>query len=196
MGRTIRPVVPSGTLADREQPVLAVDDELALRPFRPEDAAAVVAAFTTPDIVYFHARRIEGAAEARAWIADVQAGWRLERAATWAVVERAGDAVLGRVTVSVALAQGQAEISYWVLPAGRGRRVATRACIAATRWAHGIGIHRVQLEHSPGNEASRRVALASGYVEEGVRRGATLHVDGFHDMVVHSHLPGDGPAGG
>ncbi|MCP5024920.1 MAG: GNAT family N-acetyltransferase, partial [Actinomycetia bacterium] len=73
----------------------------------------------------------------------------------------------------------------------RGRNVATRACVAATGWAHALGLHRVQLQHSTSNEGSRRVALGAGFVEEGVRRGANLHDDGWNDMRLYSKLPSD-----
>ena len=78
-----------------------------------------------------------------------------------------------------------------MLPTARGRGVATRACVAATAWAHELGVNRIQLQHSTRNEPSRRVALKAGYVEEGVRRGANLHADGWHDMRLYSHLAGD-----
>jgi RimJ/RimL family protein N-acetyltransferase len=103
--------------------------------------------------------------------------------------------MLGQVTVRMSLEDGHGEVSYWVLPGGRGRGAATRACVAATAWAHELGIHRVQLEHSTANEPSRGVAERSGFVREGVRRGANLHDDGWHDMVLYSHLPTDAPAG-
>ena len=192
MGRLIPPVVPAGTLAAHPQPEVTVDAELVLRPFEPGDVAAVIEAFTTPDIEYYHFRRFDNEAEALSWIGDRAAGWRAERAASWAITERATGTVLGRVSIALVLEDGYGEVGYWVLPRGRGRGVATRACVAATRWAHQLGLHRIQLQHSTTNEGSRRVALASGFVYEGVRRGSNLHADGWHDMVLYSHLSSDG----
>ncbi|MEZ5230568.1 MAG: GNAT family protein [Acidimicrobiales bacterium] len=83
--------------------------------------------------------------------------------------------------------------AYWLLSSARGRGVATRACVTATNWAHRMGIHRIQLQHSTENLASRLVAKRAGFVEEGVRRGANLHDDGWHDMVMHAHLATDDP---
>ncbi len=71
------------------------------------------------------------------------------------------------------LEDGYGEVSYWVLPSARGRGVATRACVAATRWAHDLGLHRIQLQHSTHNEPSRRVALKAGFVEEGIGAAET-----------------------
>lgn len=188
MAKLIPPVVAAGTLAERPQPDVMIDDELLLRPWRPEDASSVVRAFATPDIQHFHFRRFDTEAEARGWIDACNDGWRLEKSASWAVVDRVTGVVAGRVTLSLELEDGYGEVSYWVLPDARGRGVATRACRAATAWAHELGIHRVELQHSTTNDGSRRVALAAGFTEEGIRRGANLHDDGWHDMVLYSHL--------
>ncbi len=178
-------------MAGSRQPDVPVDNELALRPWRRSDAHIVVEAYSSPDIQHYHFRRFDTEEDAQRWIQDCAEGWRSESSATWAIVDQLDGNVLGRVTVSTSLEDGYGEISYWVLPSARGRGVATRACVAATRWAHELGLHRIQLEHSTRNEKSRRVALKSGFVEEGVRRGANLHGDGWHDMVLYSHLATD-----
>jgi len=33
--------------------------------------------------------------------------------------------------------------------------------------------------------------LRAGFVEEGIRRAANLHADGWHDMMLYSHLATD-----
>lgn len=195
MGKLIAPVVRAGTMAEIDQPEIVVDDELLLRPWLPTDATVVVEAFSDPDIQHWHFRRYDIEVEAAGWIADCTAQWRAEKGATWAIVDRSAEPssglVMGRVTIYTNLEDGYGEVSYWVLPAARGRRVATRACVVATRWAHGLGLHRIQLEHSTRNEASGCVARRAGFIEEGVRRGANLHDDGWHDMRLYSHLATD-----
>lgn len=188
---TVPPVVEAGTMANAEQPVINIDDTLLLRPWKPGDAATAIEAFATPDIQFFHSRRLDSEAEALEWIEFCAEGWRKERSATWAVVDRQLDQIIGRVSINTELKWGSGEVAYWMLPAGRGRGVATRACVVATRWAHGIGIHRVELEHSTTNKASRKVALAAGYIEEGTRRESNKHGDGWHDMRVYSKLASD-----
>lgn len=60
------------------------------------------------------------------------------------------------------------------------------------RWAfEEAGFHRMGLEHSIGNPASSRMAVKAGFREEGIRRGAGLHADGWHDMHVHARLADD-----
>jgi RimJ/RimL family protein N-acetyltransferase len=173
------------------QPEIVVDAELLLRPWQPTDVAAVIEAFSDADIQHWHFRRFDTEAEAGEWISSCSAGWSAELRATWAIVKRAGAEIVGHVSIFTTLEDGYGEVSYWVLPEARGNGIATRACIAATQWAHRLGLHRVQLQHSTRNAASRRVALRAGYVEEGVRRGANLHADGWHDMQLYSHLATD-----
>jgi ribosomal-protein-alanine N-acetyltransferase len=87
------------------------------------------------------------------------------------------------------LDQGEGEAAYWVLPPARGRGVATRALRAVTDWMFTyVGLHRVYLEHSTRNEASCRVATGAGFVAEGTRRSACLHLDGWHDMHLHARV--------
>ncbi len=194
MAKTVPPVVPAGTMADRDQPQIVIDDGLVLRAWAPDDAPVVMAAFATPDIQRWHFRRFDTEADAGRWIADRNRLWTLETGASWAIVDRASVDVVGRVAIYPKLEDGHGEVSYWVLPSARGRGVATRACVAATDWAHDLGLNRVELQHSIHNAGSRRVALKAGFVEEGVRRGANLHDDGWHDMRLYSHLPTDPPA--
>lgn len=172
-------------------PDIQVDDELALQAWGAEDAPLVVEAFADPDIQHWHFRRYDSEAEALEWIEASFADWQAERAATWAIVRKATAEIVGRVTIYTSLEDGYGEISYWVLPEARRRGVASRACTAATTWAHTLGLHRVQLEHSVQNDASRHVALRCGFIEEGVRRGANLHADGWHDMRLYAHLRTD-----
>jgi uncharacterized protein (TIGR03083 family) len=193
--KLIADIIVAGTLGATDQPVLSIDDELELRPFVVGDVETVVTAFSTPDIQFFHFRHLDHD-EALEWIEQCANAWRSEKSATWAIVDRRTVRVLGRVTIHLSLGNGHGEVSYWVLPDGRSRGVAPRACVAATMWAHSIGLHRVELQHSTTNTASRRVALRAGFREEGVRREALLHADGWHDMVLYSHLASDLPASG
>lgn len=188
--KLIADVVEAGTIAAVGQPTLAVDDELGLAPFEDRDVDAVVEAFSVSDIQYFHFRHLDRH-EALQWIEQSHQAWRDEHAATWAIRQRSNGEVLGRVTVYLRLAAGHGEVSYWVLPAARRRHVATRTCRTATAWAHSVGIHRVELQHSTRNEGSQRVAVAAGFVLEGIQRGAARLVDGWHDMALYAHLSTD-----
>lgn len=168
------------------QPTLSVGGE-TLRPWTTDDADAVVAAYDYLDIQRWHARTMTSA-EALAWVGSWPDRWRAETGAGWAITT--GDVVVGRVGLRVIeLAEGWAEAAYWVLPAARGRGVASRALDAVTTWMfEQVGLHRVELSHSTDNPASCRVALKAGFAVEGTRRSQVLHADGWHDMHLHARV--------
>ncbi len=187
MPRTTPPVLAPGILREHEQPTLG-GEGLLLRPWEFADAPVVFGAYQDPAIQRWHTRGMVDLDEAVAWIAQVRDGWDAERLAGWAV-EAAGT-VIGRVVLRfVDLHDGVGEVGYWVLPAERGRGVATRAVRVLSSWAlEELGLHRLELEHSVRNEASCRVAESAGFAAEGTRRSALRHVDGWHDMHVHARL--------
>ncbi len=189
MPKVVAPVVAAGALGATDQPEL-VCDELTLRPWRQTDVAALICAYSQPDIHRWHAQSLDEP-EARAWVASRSQRWRHERGADWAVADRGG--VLGRVGFTrLQLPEGSGEVVYWVLPQARGRRVAARALGAISEWAFAqIGFHRLELTHATANLASCRVARTAGYELEGTMRAQALHADGWHDMHLHARLAGD-----
>lgn len=73
--------------------------------------------------------------------------------------------VSGRVGIGhVSLDEARAAVSYWVVPAARGRGVATLALGVLAHWALvEAGFHRLELEHSTSNAGSCRVATKAGF---------------------------------
>ncbi|MEU6508111.1 GNAT family N-acetyltransferase [Streptomyces sp. NPDC046942] len=188
-----RPVVPAGTLARTPQPTLPTGDGLLLRPWQPQDAPAVHAAFQDPLMHQWHIRSCDSEEEAADWIGQWQQEWRGERQAQWAVVAADGDELLGRVALrDIVLGDGVAEVAYWTVARARGRGVAVRATTALSRWAfEEIGLHRLELSHATANQASCRVAVKAGFAPEGTKRSALLHPDGWHDVHLHARVRGD-----
>jgi hypothetical protein len=100
MGRVpllVDPALPAGSLRTIDQPCLAIAEQLALRPWREEDAATVRTAFACPDIQRWHVRRMDSDDEARGWIADWAKRWDDETDASWAIVRRRDDQAIGQV---------------------------------------------------------------------------------------------------
>jgi RimJ/RimL family protein N-acetyltransferase len=177
-------------MRDSEQPVLAASGGLVLRPWRPDDAADLMAAYADPAIRRWHRRSLDSVEEARELIDDWTAEWTAETRACWAVTD-GSDLLLGRLSVRTLLGLGSGEFGYWVLPVARGAGVAPRALRAGTSWALGhLGLHRVELVHSTANQASCRVAAKVGYALEGTKRADLLHADGWHDMHLHARIAG------
>lgn len=173
-----------------EQPSIRIDDELGLRPFDSGDAEVVMRAFATPDIQLYHGFRVDDRDQANEWISRTHSLWSEAKSAVWAIHD--SSRVWGRCALHIDCRRGTAEIAYWLLPEARGRGAATRAVIAVTDWAHtSLGVHRILLQHSTRNAASRAVAERSGYVAEGIARQQDIHTDGWHDMQQHAHLATD-----
>ncbi|MEU0145150.1 GNAT family N-acetyltransferase [Streptomyces sp. NPDC006288] len=197
----VPPHIPPGRLSSSPQPSVPVGDGLLLRPWRPPDAPAVLAAFSDPAIQRWHMRRADSEEEAASWIEQWTSDWYAETDIHWAIVRLGGggpDEVLGRIALRGLIpAIGYAECAYWVLPAARGAGLAPLAVDAVRRWAldEGTGFERLELVHSVLNEASCRVAAKSGFPLEGIRRHGNLHADGWHDMHVHASVRGDDNSG-
>jgi RimJ/RimL family protein N-acetyltransferase len=173
-------------MSDRPQPEIAGDGVL-LRPWSPEDLEAVLAGYTDPDIQRWHTRSMD-AGEALTWIDSWPGRWRAESGAGWAIT--ADDRVAGQISLrGVLLDEGLADVSYWVLPAARGRQIAPRALGALARWGFGeLGLHRIEVQHSTANAASCRVAERAGFALEGTKRSEAWHTDGWHDMHLHAKI--------
>ncbi|HEY0717725.1 MAG TPA: GNAT family N-acetyltransferase [Streptosporangiaceae bacterium] len=164
----VAPVVPPGRLRNQPQPTLWVD-ELTIRPWRPSDADPVVAAYADRDIQQWHVISMT-AAEAAVWLSSWAGRWQAETGAGWAVTQQ--DALVGRVGLrSVSLAEGQAEVAYWTVPAARGRNIAGRSVRAVSAWMfQAVGLNRLELSHSALNAPSCRIAYKAGFRYEGTRR--------------------------
>jgi len=167
-----------------------VGTKAVLRPWQLSDAEALVRALAGPEIQRWHVRRFDSLEEAQQWITGWNAGWADESELNWALADRASDSLLGRVSLkSVNLHDGSAGVAYWMVPAWRGRGLCSQAVIALCQWAfNDAGFHRIGLEHSVANAASCRVATKAGFSDEGIRREAALHADGWHDMHGHALL--------
>ena len=189
----VDPALPAGSLRTVEQPLLRVDEQLVLRPWRADDAATVRAAFACPDIQRWHVRRMDSDDEARAWTAGWATRWADETDASWAIVDERDDQPVGQVGLrSVSLVEASAQLSYWVLPTARGTGIAARALRTLTRWTFDVlGLNRLFLLHSTANLASCRVAGKAGFGVEGTLRDSMLHADGWHDVHLHARLRTD-----
>jgi RimJ/RimL family protein N-acetyltransferase len=184
-----QPVVTPGTMRAHLQPDIH-GAGLTLRPWLPSDSSVVVSAYADPDIRQWHMRSMTNE-EATDWIAHWPSRWRAESGAGWAVLDEGK--VAGQISLrTLDLSQGCGEVSYWVLPTARGRRVAPRALVTLSEWSFGtLGLHRIELNHSTVNRPSCRVAWHAGFLPEGTKRAEARHADGWHDMHLHARLATD-----
>lgn len=171
-----------------------VHEDLLFRPWRDEDAEAVlVLATDDASRTWMRTlRRVTDLDAARAWV-DMR---REEGRVDWAVCDRA----TGRLAARVGLhhfddRSRSAEIGYVVWPGFRQRGLAARAVqTAVTHGFEVLGLARVSLFHAVGNPASCAVATRCGFAFEGVERSSLDHGDGvLHDVHRHARLATDPP---
>ncbi len=168
--------------------------DLVIRPPVTEDAAEAFVLLNDPDVRRWNpGRACPDLAAAEQWCVD-GADWSDGTHATWHAVLRDTGRMVGNVSLFAIDAEDQvAKIGYRVLPAARGRGVATQMVDAVTRWAFSErDLARVQLEHSVPNVASCRVAVRAGFVLEGTTRSAyAVPGGGREDCHVHGRLATD-----
>ncbi|MEU1019456.1 GNAT family protein [Streptomyces sp. NPDC005898] len=168
-----------------------------LRPWEPEDAPAVLAAFAAPEMDRQADRAVDSRAAADGWIARRAAEWAAGSAYALAVVDARTGVPLGNVAVgAVDRTHSTGWVSYWTTPAARGRGIATYACGVLARWAFAeLALFRLELGHRTNNPASCRVAMAAGFTVEGLQR-RKLSYDGVrHDVELHARLATDPECG-
>lgn len=84
------------------------------------------------------------------------------------------------------------EIGYWLHPAFRGSGLMVKCVGLLGDWAlREQGMERVEIRVATGNLASRRVARAAGYLEEGTLRNAGFLYEGRVDLMVFSRIRAD-----
>ena len=169
-------------------------DEFILRPWRPTDAAALLAACQDPEIARWVAiPQPYLRTDAEAFIESALAMWRDGTGAPFAIVETATERLLGAVT-RFGPEGHQATIGCWLVPEARGRGIGTRSLRLLAEWTFATtSAFRLDAFMMVGNEASERMVERAGFQREGVLRAWDLHHDGTPvDCVAYSRLRSDG----
>lgn len=150
------------------------DGLLAVRPFELEDAAAVAAACSDPDIAHW----IYGLpspytlADAEEFIRGARDSLTAGVRARMAITDCASGDLLGSVSLDLRAERQAGEIGYWVRREARRRGVVLAAARLVVRWAfEGLGLERLEILAYPGNAASQALAGKLGFTREGLLRG-------------------------
>lgn len=81
------------------------------------------------------------------------------------------------------------ELSYWLVPAARGRGLARTAAALLTEWAFAtLPLDRLEITTTPGNAAALRLAAAIGFEREGVMRARNFERGRPVDLVMLARL--------
>ncbi len=171
------------------------DGAVALRPWRPEDAAVKASWGRDHAIVWWTdvpADYTEAAA--LAWAAEVEEHRLQGRGVALAIVDAASGAVLGSCDLRRPDPADPTlgEIGYLLSEHARGRGHATRAVMLQVQWAfQSLGMRRVQALVEPGNSPSSAVLERVGFRNEGLLRNYRPGADGRGDRFMFSVTPGE-----
>jgi RimJ/RimL family protein N-acetyltransferase len=170
---------------------ITLDDRVvALRPWRADDAEAIVAC-------------IDGDPEISRWLDVVPQPYTLEDARAYigglgeqafAITNSETRVVVGSIGVRSNETGDVGEIGYWLRAEARRGGLMTRALVLVSRWALARdGAARLQLRADVENVPSRRVAEKAGYTLEGVLRSAhwNARIGRRQDWALYSLLPGE-----
>lgn len=159
-------------------PGVLESERLVLRPWRPDDAAALQAAlaesvehlqpwipWATPE-----APTLERAASLLAnWIAQREAGENF----IYAAFDRESGRLVGGIGLYARVGPDALEVGYWIRRSEAGRGLATEATRALTHAGFGVtGVSRLEIHTDSRNLPSRRVPEKLGYELTAVREGA------------------------
>ena len=162
-----------------------------MRPFREDDLAAAL--------------EMEKDPAATRWVPELPAADGAEVVAFYeecrldgsllhlAIADRATDAYLGEAMLALS-EHRVGELGCGLVPAARGRGIATEVLVVLTDWALselGLGLGRVQVFVAPENVAAYTLAKRAGFQQEGILRSYWEHEGGRLDVVVMSRVAGD-----
>jgi RimJ/RimL family protein N-acetyltransferase len=172
-----------------------LDAGTALRPWRDQDLAGIVAACQDPEIArWTRVPSPYGESDARQYLLGRFDAIHSGSTAPFAIVA-AEDLrrLFGSISLmSIDWRHRRAEVGYWLAREARGRGHATRAVRLICDWGfRTLGLGRVDLFAAVGNRASQTVAERAGFTREGLLRSYVSAKSGRQDMVAFGLLASD-----
>jgi ribosomal-protein-serine acetyltransferase len=170
----------------------------SIRPYRLEDIDAVYAMadesrehvarwmeWMTQDYSRDHAAK---------WVEFAIASWEREEAYEHVIVDEVGNLVGSCGLNHLNRQYGICNLGYWVRASRLGEGAARQAALLLRDFGFGtVGLRRLEIVVAIGNEFSRRVALSTGAVDEGIQRMRIKIGDVSHDAHMHALLNPDAP---
>jgi ribosomal-protein-alanine N-acetyltransferase len=168
---------------------------LMLRPFAPDDAAALAelaGAFEIADTMISipHPYPLQLAVD---WISGREREAYRARDLSFAITEAASGRLAGCVELrDVDAEHAQAELSFWIGKPFWGLGYASEAGTAVVRFGfESLGLNRIYAFHMARNPASGKVLLKLGLQREGVLRQRVRKWGRFEDVVAYAVLRSD-----
>lgn len=179
------------------EPVELMTGRLVLACPTEADVSAVVRICNDPAVVEFTTVPCPYREEdARGFLGEVApAGWDSGTSCVWGICARGGRELLGVISLT-GIADGTADLGYWIDSAVRGQGFMTEAVRAVIAVAFGeapdgLGLERISWEAVTPNTASARIAQKTGFTWEGERRSAVVRLGKRYDLTVAGLLRGD-----
>jgi RimJ/RimL family protein N-acetyltransferase len=167
-------------------------DELLIRPPVLDDVAEIAPAFLDPDVGGEAGLPPLTEPELRAFMQRDLPAMQESGFLNPFVILEGGGSVVGGITLHHFDEQrSRVEVGYWLLTAGRGRGIATRAVRTLADHVHGNGVLRLEAVVRPENERSIRVLERLGFTREGRLRQFLRYREGRADAFIYSLLPGE-----
>ena len=172
-----------------------IDEDILLRPFRVQDAAELHEAVheSLNDLKPWMSWATDGYTEmtAREYITIARARWEEHTFYAFAIMH--DERILGACTLSsIHPLYHFCNLGYWVRTSCRGQGIAGRAAKLAARFAfEQLGLIRVEIVISVGNDASLRVAEKIGAHAEGILLNRMVIGKSIYDAHMFSLLPSD-----
>jgi ribosomal-protein-alanine N-acetyltransferase len=144
-----------------------------LRGPRPDDADDVFALFSDAAVMrYWSSAPMQALAQAQGRIDEIREAFDRRDMLNWLVTDRRHDRVIGSCTLFRFDARHRrAEIGYALRSHLWGRGLASEAVALALDWGfRNLGLHRIEADIDPRNEASRTLLARLGFQPEGVLR--------------------------
>ncbi|MEO0558274.1 MAG: GNAT family protein [Bacteroidota bacterium] len=167
---------------------------LRLRHPRDPDAPDILAVFGDPQALrYWSHGPLADLEAARAYLADIDAGWRDRSLFQWGIADRETDRLIGTVTLtSWDRDNRHAEIGFILHPSRQGVGLASEAVRTVLTFGFGpMGLHRVEADVDPANEGSIRLLERIGFQREGTFRERWWVFETWKDSAMFGLLASD-----
>lgn len=158
---------------------------LRLRQLRHDDAEAIIALFSSPDVLRFlNQEPTDSVEKAIGLINWLNGTFDKHESLQWAITLQGEDRLIGTCgNYAWDQENRHIDVGYHMLPSYWGQGYATEACDAIVSWSfEHMNLHRVQADCTVGNIASERVLLKCGFKVEGIWRESCWEHGQFVDI--------------
>ncbi|MBF9144317.1 GNAT family N-acetyltransferase [Hymenobacter properus] len=164
-------------------------ERLTLRPLTSADAPALFAMRADPEVMQYIPRPLATTvADAAALIEAMNEGMSRNELLNWGIARHTSDEIIGTIGFyRVQPENHRAEIGYLLHPSQQGQGLMQEAVAAALEYGFEVlQLHSVEGVIDPRNEASARVLLRAGFVQEGLFRQNGFWNGQFQDTAYYS----------